>query len=128
MLAQDHNLLGSLGSLDCVLEHYSALHRATGMNEERVRQWLSAEPRLQLLLTMVNDGGEVDTDVDFTPFRQSGPLCPTATFIACLPFSCSQNVEGRQRLVTSFMRYSFSNVGANAHWKLLSLGSQTRYS
>ena len=76
ILARDHNLLGSLGSLDRVLEHYSALHRAMGMNEERVRQWLSAEPRLQLLLTMVNDGGEVDTDVDFTPFRQSGPLRP----------------------------------------------------
>jgi hypothetical protein len=25
---------------------------------------------------MVNDGGEVDTDVDFTPFRQPDPLCP----------------------------------------------------
>ena len=46
------------------------------MNEERVRQWLSADPRLQLLLTMVNHGGEVDTDADFIPFRHSGPLRP----------------------------------------------------
>eukprot|EP01035_Chromulina_nebulosa_P007860 gene7860-10633_t len=58
ILSRDCDLLRSLGSLDNVLEHFSAQHRAAGMNEERVRLWLSAEPRLQLLLAMVNDGGE----------------------------------------------------------------------
>ena len=76
ILSRDRDLLHSLGSLDLVLEHFSAQHRAAGMNEERVRQWLSAEPRLQLLLDMVNEGGEVDTDADFIPFRHSGPLRP----------------------------------------------------
>ena len=76
ILSRDRDLLRTLGSLDLVLEHFSAKHRAAGMNEERVRQWLSAEPRLQLLLDMVNDGGEVDTDADFIPFRHSGPLRP----------------------------------------------------
>eukprot|EP01036_Dinobryon_divergens_P035870 gene35870-46562_t len=76
ILSRDRDLLRTLGSLDHVLEHFSAKHRGAGMNEKRVRQWLSAEPRLQLLLSMVNDGGEVDTDADFIPFRHSGPLRP----------------------------------------------------
>ena len=76
ILARDKVLLHSLGSLDLVLEHYSARHRDSGMNPERIRRLLSRDPRLPLLLTMATSGGEVDTDPDFVPFRHSGPLRP----------------------------------------------------
>jgi hypothetical protein len=76
ILSRDRDLLHSLGSLDLVLEHYSAKHRAAGMNPDRILRWLSNDPRLPLLLTMATSGGEVDTDLDFVPFRHSGPLRP----------------------------------------------------
>jgi hypothetical protein len=71
ILSRDRDFLRSFGSLDRVLEHFSAQHPATGMNEEHIRQWLSAEYLLRLLLTVVNDGGKVDTDADFTPLHHS---------------------------------------------------------
>jgi hypothetical protein len=76
ILSRDRDLLHSLGSLDLVLEHYSAIHRAGGINPERIHRWLSNDPRLSLLLTMATSGGEVDIDPDFVPFRHSGPLRP----------------------------------------------------
>ena len=76
VLSRDRDLLQSFGSLDSVLEHYSALHRAAGMNPDRIQRWLLNDPRLPLLLTMATHGGEVDTDPDFVPFRHSGPLRP----------------------------------------------------
>ena len=35
-LSRDRELLHSLGSLDIVLEHHSAIHRAAGLNPERI--------------------------------------------------------------------------------------------
>ena len=93
-LSRDRELLHSLGSLDMVLEHHSAIHRAAGLNPERIHQWLSNDPRLSLFLTMATRGGEVDTDPDFVPFRHAGPLRPIAP---SLQIPCSQNVEGRKR-------------------------------
>ena len=46
------------------------------MNPERINRWLFNDPRLPLLLTMAQTGGEVDTDPKFVPFRHSGPLRP----------------------------------------------------
>ena len=76
VLSRDRDLLQSLGSLDMVLDHHSAIHRAAGWNPERIHQWLSNDPRLPLLLTMATHGGEVDTDPDFVPFRHVGSLRP----------------------------------------------------
>ena len=76
VLSRDRDLLQSLGSLDKVLDHHSAIHRAAGWNSERIHQWLSNDPRLSLLLTMATCGGEVDTDPDFVPFRHTGSLRP----------------------------------------------------
>jgi hypothetical protein len=75
MLARYRDLLRAFGSIDSVLEHHSAIHRAAGMNPERINRWLfNDDPRLPLLLTMAQTGGEVDTDPEFVPFRHSGPL------------------------------------------------------
>ena len=76
MLSRDRDLLHSLGSLDLVLEHHAARHRLSGMNSDRLLQWVPSDPRLSLLLTMANTGGEVDTDPEFIPFRHAGPLRP----------------------------------------------------
>ena len=76
MLASDRDLVQALGSLESVLEHHSATHRAAGMNSERINRWLFNDPHLPLLLTMAQTGGEVDTDPDFVPFRHYGPLRP----------------------------------------------------
>jgi len=57
VLSRDRDLLQSLGSLDMVLDHHSAIHRAAGCNPERIHQWLSSDPRLSLLLTMATRGG-----------------------------------------------------------------------
>ncbi len=38
-LSRDRDLLHSLGSLDMVLEHHSAIYRAAGLNPERINQW-----------------------------------------------------------------------------------------
>jgi hypothetical protein len=78
MLSRDRDLLHSLalGSLDLVLEHHAARHRLSGMNSDRLLQWVPSDPRLSLLLTMANTGGEVDTDPEFVPFRHAGPLRP----------------------------------------------------
>jgi len=76
MLSRDRDLLHSLGSLDLVLEHHAARHRLSGMNSDRLLQWVPSDPRLPLLLTMANTGGEVDTDPEFFPFRHAGPLRP----------------------------------------------------
>jgi hypothetical protein len=72
----DCDLLHSLGSLDLVLEHHAARHCLSGMNSDRLLQWVQSDPRLSLLLTMANTGGEVDTDPEFVPFRHAGPLRP----------------------------------------------------
>ena len=76
MLSRDCDLLHSLGSLDLVLEHHAAGHRLSGMNSDRLLQWVPSDPRLSLLLTMANTGGEVDTDPEFIPLRHTGPLRP----------------------------------------------------
>ena len=76
MLARDRDLLRTMGSLDSVLEHHSSIHREAGMNSERINRWLFNDPRLPLLFTMAQTGGEVDTDPEFVPFRHSGPLRP----------------------------------------------------
>ena len=73
-LSRDRDLLHSLGSLDLVLEHHAARHRLSGMNSDRCLQWVPSDPRLSLLLTMANTGGEVDTDPEFILFRHTGPL------------------------------------------------------
>jgi hypothetical protein len=74
MLSRDRDLLHSLGSLDLVLEHHAARHRLSGMNSDRLLQWVPSDSRLSLLLTMANTEGEVDTDPEFVPFRHAGPL------------------------------------------------------
>jgi hypothetical protein len=38
VLSRDRDLLQSLGSLDMVLDHHSAIHRAAGWNPERIHQ------------------------------------------------------------------------------------------
>ncbi len=76
MLFRDRDLLHSLGSLDLVLEHHAARHRLSGMNSDCLLQWVPSDPRLSLLLTMANTGGEVDMDPEFIPFRHAGPLRP----------------------------------------------------
>ena len=69
ILARDRDLLRALGSLDFVLEH-----RAARMNPARINRWLFNDPRLPLLLTMAQTGGEVDTDPEFVPFRHLLPV------------------------------------------------------
>ena len=76
ILSRDRDLLQSLGSLDLVLEYHADRHRISGMNPDRLLQWIPSDPRLSLLLTMATTGGEVDTDPEFIPFRHSGPLRP----------------------------------------------------
>ena len=76
ILNRDRDLLLSLGSLDAVLTFHMDHHRTVGMNSSRVREWLSADPRLDLLVELADYGGVVDVDDDFIPFRHSGPLRP----------------------------------------------------
>ena len=91
-LSRDRDLLHSLGSLDLVLEHHSAIHRAAGLNPERIHQSLSNDPHLSLLLTMATHGGR---SIDFVPFRISPSLI--AAIVPGLQIPCSQDVEGRKR-------------------------------
>ena len=58
MLSRNRDPLHSLGTLDLVLEHHAARHRISGMNSDRLLQWVPSDPRLSLAIT----GGEVDTD------------------------------------------------------------------
>ena len=76
VLSRDRDLLQSLGSLDLVLEYHAERHRTSGMNPDRLLQWIPSDSRLPLLLTMATTGGEVDTDPEFIPFRHMGPLRP----------------------------------------------------
>ncbi len=76
VLSRDRDLLQSLGSLDLVLEYHAERHRTSGMNPDRLLQWIPSDSRLPLLLTMATTGGEVDTDPEFIPFRHTGPLRP----------------------------------------------------
>eukprot|EP01036_Dinobryon_divergens_P034933 gene34933-45212_t len=76
ILNRDRDLLLSLGSLDAVLTFHMDHHRTVGMNSSRVREWLFADPRLDLLIELADYGGVVDVDDDFIPFRHSGPLRP----------------------------------------------------
>lgn len=74
ILSRDRDLLHYLGSLDLVLGHHSAIHRAAGLNPERIHRLLSNDPRVNHHLTMVTRGGEVETDPNFVAFHHSGPL------------------------------------------------------
>ncbi len=76
VLSRDRDLLHSLRSLDLVLEHHATRHHLSSMNSDRLLQWVPSDPRLSLLLTMANTGGEVDTEPEFIPFRHTGPLRP----------------------------------------------------
>jgi hypothetical protein len=75
-LSRDRVPFHSLESLDPVLEHYAARYHLSGMNFNRLLQWVPSDPQLSLLLTMANTGGEVDTDPEFISFRLAGPLRP----------------------------------------------------
>ena len=59
-----------------MLEHHAARHRLSGMNSDRLLQWVPSYPRLSFLLTMATTVGKVDMDPEFIPFRHTGPLRP----------------------------------------------------
>jgi len=47
---RDRELLSSLGSFEAVVEYHAAIHRAAGINESRIREWLPDAPQLEKLV------------------------------------------------------------------------------
>jgi len=67
---RDRELLSSLGSFEAVVEYHAAIHRAAGINESRIREWLPDAPQLEKLVRIAEFGVEIDVDDDFVPFRR----------------------------------------------------------
>ena len=74
ILNRDRDLLRSLGSLNDVITHHSDLHKSTGLNPDRVEEWLSDDPNFEMLMKVADKGGEVDVDDDFVPSKRTAPL------------------------------------------------------
>ena len=74
------------------------------MNSERINRWLFNDPRLPLLFTMAQTGGEVDTDPEFVPFRHSGPLRPLQQRLLPSPSIAITLIKcGKRGKVSSFV-------------------------
>lgn len=74
ILNRDRDLLRLLGSLDKVIDHHADHHKLTGLNPDRVNDWLRDDPYFATLLEIASSGGEVDVDDDFVPFHRTTPL------------------------------------------------------
>lgn len=74
VLNRDRDLLRSLGSLDALVDYFATLHNNSGLNEDRVMEWLSKDPNLAKLLSIATTGAEVDTDSKFSRHGRKTPL------------------------------------------------------
>ena len=74
VLNRDRDLLGSLGSIDALVEYFASRHKVSGLNEDRVKLWLSKDPNFAKLMSIAATGAEVDTDSKFSRHGRKVPL------------------------------------------------------
>jgi hypothetical protein len=58
VLDRDISLLKSLGSLDAVINHHADQHKLSGLNSQRVQDYLSDDPHFAILKEIAEVGGK----------------------------------------------------------------------
>ena len=73
-LSRDINRLRQVGSLNELIREHHHRQQKTGMNAERIRQWLGDDPDSGKILEICDPGVIADTDPNFRCTERSAPL------------------------------------------------------
>jgi hypothetical protein len=71
ILDQDINHLRQLGSFQALVEYHNNKQKETGLNVDRVREHLSADPNYAKIYELVDNGVVIDTVAGFTPIHRT---------------------------------------------------------